>query len=212
VKITRSKQIKSYIPTASMADITFMLIIFFVLTTTFTVDKTTVALPDSLNRAEAAQESALVLIHIERNLPGKPWQMEFRYSEGMNKAWDVGEAIPVGNPPDFDMAYAAVRANIIPLLNRDVRCTLQPQDNLRNLDGSDAGTPCYEYMRQVSRGKYPRPNTKVFNDMLKTLPTKRFIIKADRDIPYRFVDPVIQVFRDNSAYEVFLLTEEKPFG
>ena len=210
MRIVRSKQIKSYIPTASMADITFMLIIFFVLTTTFTVDKTTVGLPDSLNRKEAAQESALILIHVDKI--ASPWVMEFRYSEGMTKAWDVGEKIPVGNPPDFDTAYAAVRANIIKLLDTDVHCTLQPQDNLRNPDGSDAGKPCYVHMLEMSYGKYPRPNTKVFNDMLKTLPTKRFIIKADRDIPYRFIDPVIQVLRDNNAYEVFLLTEEKPVG
>jgi len=210
VKIARPRSIKAYIPTASMADITFMLIIFFVLTTTFTVDKTTVALPDSLNRNEAAQESALVLVHIDRTV--SPWQMVFRYSEGMTKAWQVGDGIPVGNPPDFESAYIGVRGTVIPLLHRDVNCTLHPLDNLLNTDGSDMGIACAEHMRQVSQGKYPRPNTKVFNDMLKSLPTKRFIIKADHDVPYRFIDPVIQTLRDNNAYEVFLLTEEKPVG
>ena len=87
LNIKKTREIKSYIPTASMADITFMLIIFFVLTTTFTVDKTTVELPDALSRKEAAQESALVLVHIEyesRSVVENPvFSVLFHRSDGL---------------------------------------------------------------------------------------------------------------------------------
>jgi len=45
-----------------MADIAFLLIIFFLVTTTFSADQTTVELPTSVNREEVYRESALITV------------------------------------------------------------------------------------------------------------------------------------------------------
>jgi biopolymer transport protein ExbD len=50
------------IPTASMADIAFLLIIFFMLTITFEVDKTQVLLPRTQIRMEVPKKAAYVSI------------------------------------------------------------------------------------------------------------------------------------------------------
>jgi len=202
MKLRKTQPVPANIPTASMADITFMLIIFFVLTTTFTVDKTATQLPDSLSRKEALQESALVLVHLEPNqATGRPAKLHYRYSEGMLQSWAVGSSIDLSNDPTMDGAYMRVRAEILPELSTLVRCTLHPDYD------TGSGEQCHNFMRSINP-KYPTPNTKPWNDMLRTLATKRFIIKADRLVPYRFVDPVIQTLRDNQAFEVFLLTEQ----
>lgn len=50
------------IPTASMADIAFLLIIFFMVTISFEVDKTTVSLPKTEIRLEIPKKSAFVSV------------------------------------------------------------------------------------------------------------------------------------------------------
>jgi len=56
------KQAAAVIPTASMADIVFLLIIFFVLTFNVEVDKTRVSLPRSVLRTEVPKKAAIVSI------------------------------------------------------------------------------------------------------------------------------------------------------
>lgn len=53
---------ESFIPTASMADIAFLLIVFFMVTTTLTVDRTDVELPTSLERTEVPKEAAVIAV------------------------------------------------------------------------------------------------------------------------------------------------------
>ncbi|HHN74102.1 MAG TPA: biopolymer transporter ExbD [Acidobacteria bacterium] len=60
--IKRSKAIPANIPTASMADIAFLLIIFFMVTTKFDVDRTRVKLPKSTVRNEVPKGSAYVVV------------------------------------------------------------------------------------------------------------------------------------------------------
>ncbi|MFQ5744820.1 MAG: ExbD/TolR family protein [Acidobacteriota bacterium] len=62
MKVTRPKRAESYIPTASMADIAFLLIVFFMVTTTITVDRTVVELPTSLERVETPKNAAVIAI------------------------------------------------------------------------------------------------------------------------------------------------------
>ncbi len=59
--IARHKQ-AAVVPTASMADIAFLLIVFFMVTITFEKDKTQVALPKTELRFEIDKEAAYVSI------------------------------------------------------------------------------------------------------------------------------------------------------
>lgn len=62
MKLYREKRVRPTIPTASMADIAFLLIIFFMLTTSFSPVKTAVDLPESQIRTEVEQNAAIVAI------------------------------------------------------------------------------------------------------------------------------------------------------
>jgi len=63
LKVRRvGRQPDPYIPTASMADIVFLLIIFFIVTYNLEVDKSRVVLPSTLIRNEVPRESAYVSI------------------------------------------------------------------------------------------------------------------------------------------------------
>jgi biopolymer transport protein ExbD len=58
-------QIAAYVPTASMADIAFLLIIFFMVTTTTSLDKTNVSLPATLERTEVPRVAAIVALALD---------------------------------------------------------------------------------------------------------------------------------------------------
>jgi biopolymer transport protein ExbD len=62
VKLKATKKHEGSIPTASMADIAFLLIIFFMVTVTFEVDKTQLVLPESDIRLEVPKKSAYVSV------------------------------------------------------------------------------------------------------------------------------------------------------
>jgi biopolymer transport protein ExbD len=62
VRLRKSKKVDAGIPTASMADIAFLLIIFFMVTTVFQVDRTSVVLPISSERDEIPRGSAFVVL------------------------------------------------------------------------------------------------------------------------------------------------------
>lgn len=67
MKIKRQFNISAYIPTASMADIVFLLIIFFVLTFNTDVDRASrVTLPKSMEREEVPKKAAIVSIDKDR--------------------------------------------------------------------------------------------------------------------------------------------------
>lgn len=63
LKIRRvGRQPDPYIPTASMADIVFLLIIFFIVTYNLEVDKSRVVLPQTMIRNEVPRESAFIAV------------------------------------------------------------------------------------------------------------------------------------------------------
>jgi biopolymer transport protein ExbD len=62
MKLQQSQQFTPMIPTASMADIAFLLIIFFMVTITFEVDKTQVLLPKTVIRLEVPKKAAYVSV------------------------------------------------------------------------------------------------------------------------------------------------------
>lgn len=58
----RVRKLAPKIPTASMADIAFLLIIFFMLTTSFSPEKTSVQLPESAIQQEISDQAAIIAI------------------------------------------------------------------------------------------------------------------------------------------------------
>ncbi len=62
MKLVAQRKHEPQIPTASMADIAFLLIVFFMLTITFEVDKTQVELPKTAIRLEIPKKAAYVSI------------------------------------------------------------------------------------------------------------------------------------------------------
>ena len=70
MKIKKTKTLEANIPTASMADIGFLLIVFFMISTVFQVDRTKVRLPHSHKdtREDVVKESAFVVITKEGHI------------------------------------------------------------------------------------------------------------------------------------------------
>lgn len=73
----RVREIKANIPTASMADIAFLLIIFFMVTTKFHVDRTSLSLPLSEVRMEVPKGSGYVVIFKQTGT-----EYGFKFSDG----------------------------------------------------------------------------------------------------------------------------------
>lgn len=61
------------IPTASMADIAFLLVIFFMVTTAYSLDRTQMELPETRQQEESKKGSAIIAITEDET---------FRFSEG----------------------------------------------------------------------------------------------------------------------------------
>ena len=65
MKFKKSSDIKAYIPTATLADIAFLLIVLFIISTTIAVDNTPVTLPRSMERMDTAEGAAVIAITSE---------------------------------------------------------------------------------------------------------------------------------------------------
>ena len=78
MRLKRSKRtLAPVIPTATMADIAFLLIIFFMVTTAFTLDRTPMELPETEQQEQTAKGSAIISITADET---------FRFSEGEQDA------------------------------------------------------------------------------------------------------------------------------
>ena len=74
--VRRGRSIPANIPTASMADIAFLLIIFFMVTTKFDVDRTRVTLPKANVRYDVPKGSAYIVVFEDNGL------YSYKYSDG----------------------------------------------------------------------------------------------------------------------------------
>ncbi len=137
MRLHREKRAQATVPTASMADIAFLLIIFFMLTTSFSPVKTSVDLPSSIERAEVEQNAAIVAITA---------QSQIVFSDGESPGEDVAS-------PDDLAPYIQA--------------------------------------------------------LVRSIPNKQFVIKADRVVKYQVVDRVLDQLRRNGAKNIGLLTEQK---
>ncbi len=125
------------IPTASMADIAFLLIIFFMVTISFEVDKTQVALPKTDLRFEIPKQAAYISV-----------------TEAGQIRVSSGEEISVPVPGAEEVLSFA------------------------------AGVVAAD-------------------------PSKPFVLKADKDVPYRYVDRVIDALKQAKAEVIYLLSEQE---
>ena len=78
MKLFKVQRPKAVIPTASMADIAFLLIIFFMVTTTHEVDRTSVNLPSAVIREKAEQGAAIVVMYKDET----SGMLAYKFSEG----------------------------------------------------------------------------------------------------------------------------------
>ena len=133
--IRRSKRtLGAVIPTASMADIAFLLIIFFMVTTAFSLDRTPMELPQTKEQQQTAKGAAIISITRDG---------EIRFSAGEEDTHKVAG---------------------IPALAAEIRAVT------------------------ASNRLHP------------------FLIKADRNVPYRVIDQVLMELRSAKAQDVALLS------
>ena len=81
MRIRRQAKAKALIPTASMADIAFLLIIFFMVTTVHELDRTSVNLPLAKIREEAEKGAAIVVLAKRGDATGVE-QLVYKFSDG----------------------------------------------------------------------------------------------------------------------------------
>jgi biopolymer transport protein ExbD len=125
---------KTSVPTASMSDIAFLLIIFFMLTTSFSPEKTSVKLPESQIRTEVTEDAAIVAVTASGSI-----------------LFTAGEEVS------------------------------------KPLSGADE-------LGQITR------------EIINLVPSKEFVIKADRTARYEAIDQVLEALRTNGAKRIGLLT------
>ena len=86
MRLKARHQAGAVIPTASMADIAFLLIVFFMVTITFEKDKTQVALPQTDLRYEIPRETAYISIT-------KHGQVRATDGEAMSSPLDINDCV-----------------------------------------------------------------------------------------------------------------------
>jgi len=137
MRLQAGRRAGAVIPTASMADIIFLLIIVFVLTFNIEADKTRVTLPKSELRREVPKKAAIVSITENGQI---------RVSDGESAS------TVVGGPEDvLSFATAVVAGN----------------------------------------------------------PEKEFSLKADRNVPYKTVDRIIDTLKQAQVPVVYLLSDQE---
>jgi biopolymer transport protein ExbD len=117
-----------------MADIAFLLIIFFMLTTSFSPERTSVQLPESMIQMKVTDEASIVAITREE-------QIHFTSGEE--------DSVPLSGPEELGL---------------------------------------------------------IVKEIIELVPSKEFVVKADRNVRYEAIDGVLETLRSNGAKRIGLLT------
>ena len=139
----RDRKGAAQIFTASMADIVFLLLVFFILTYKVEVDRTKMDLPDTWMRIKVPEKAAVISIA----------------------------------PPDDLTAPLTVRVST----------------------GEEMSLPVSTNEEVVTFA-----STEVARD-----PNKEFIVKADEQVPYEYVDGVLDALKQSKVKYIYLLSEQK---
>jgi biopolymer transport protein ExbD len=99
MRLGKQAKTKALIPTASMADIAFLLIIFFMVTTVHELDRTSVNLPVAEIREEAEKGAAIVVLNKVHSEDGTE-ALDYKFSDGNQSSW------PVDGPNDIYLEAA----------------------------------------------------------------------------------------------------------
>lgn len=126
--------IRPTVPTASMADIAFLLIIFFMLTTSFSPERTSVQLPESIISAKVSEEAAIVAVTADGSIV---------FTSGEEDSY------PLSGPEELGILAQSI---------------------------------------------------------IELVPSKEFVIKADRLAKYQAIDGVLGALRANGVKRIGLLT------
>ena len=129
MKIRKTKALEANIPTASMADIAFLLIVFFMVSTVFSVDKTSIDLPRTVKRTrvEVVKGSAFVVVQRDGTIKASDGQEDSKLvniedlgilaSNWMNK----NKAQPVVVKADAQVRYKKIDDVLDRLRNAGVK-------------------------------------------------------------------------------------------
>jgi biopolymer transport protein ExbD len=139
----RDRKVAGQIFTASMADIVFLLLVFFILTYKVEVDRTKMELPDTWMRIKVPEKAAVISIA----------------------------------PPDDLTAPLTVRVST----------------------GEEMSLPVSTNEEVVTFA-----STEVARD-----PNKEFIVKADEQVPYEYVDAVLDALKQSKVKFIYLLSDQK---
>jgi len=94
MRLRRTRTSEALIPTASMADIAFLLIIFFMVTTVQDVDRTNVNIPLSQHRVDVEKGSAYVVLARVEQADGTQ-EIVYKFSDGKEMSHDLSRSTDV---------------------------------------------------------------------------------------------------------------------
>lgn len=167
MRVKKSKTIEAYIPTASTADIAFLLIIFFMVSAVFPIDKTQMELPTTAQVKQYQEDSAVISITSNKladvrgdrsrsveDIYGQPEEIVIKVSEGTSESHEIYRKAA----QQWDLSDA------------------NQYDTLRN--------QIRDFIRQVERRRESSGEQVII------------VIKADAKVPFYAVDGIVQTLQD----------------
>jgi len=170
MNLRKQKVIDAYIPTASMGDIVFLLIIFFMVSSVFPVDKTQMDLPSTRDVKNYLEDSAVIAIST-KNL------------------------IEVREDVSLNLSYIANRPSDVVIIKASDGRTLSQEIYQHSSIGwnmSDAAQ--FQQLRDsINEGFLKKVELRKMQEGGRHI---TIVVKADSKAPFYAVDAVIEVLQD----------------